>query len=157
MVVVADTTPLNHLVLIEQIDLLRVLYQRVLIPQAVLRELHHSNAPLVVRKWVSALPEWCEVRDLVSTPDALLNLLDAGERDAIQLALDNGLNILLLDEIKGRREAQRRGLRVTGTLSILETAAQLGLIDFRFALQCLEETKFRVSVRLRDEFLRRNP
>jgi hypothetical protein len=39
MIVIADTTPLNHLILIEQIDLLRALYGRVIVPQAVLSEL----------------------------------------------------------------------------------------------------------------------
>jgi predicted nucleic acid-binding protein len=36
MVVVADTSPINYLVLIEQIDLLTRLYRRILIPPAVL-------------------------------------------------------------------------------------------------------------------------
>jgi len=45
MVVVADTSPINYLVLIEQIDLLTRLYTRILIPPAVLAELKHPLAP----------------------------------------------------------------------------------------------------------------
>ena len=41
MIVVADTTPLNYLVLIEQIDLLPALYQQVLIPLEVHRIILH--------------------------------------------------------------------------------------------------------------------
>jgi predicted nucleic acid-binding protein len=83
-------------------------------------------------------------------------LLDPGERDAIQLALDAGFDTLLIDEIKGRREAQRRGLQVVGTISILEEAARLGLIEFKTTFERLEALGFRLSNRLRDEFLRRN-
>ncbi len=36
MIVVADASPLNYLVLIDQIGLLPILYQQVLIPEAVL-------------------------------------------------------------------------------------------------------------------------
>jgi predicted nucleic acid-binding protein len=45
MVVVADTSPINYLVLIEPIDLLTRLYTRILIPPAVLAELKHPLAP----------------------------------------------------------------------------------------------------------------
>lgn len=39
MIVIADTTPLNHLILIDQVSLLRALYGRVIVPQAVFSEL----------------------------------------------------------------------------------------------------------------------
>jgi predicted nucleic acid-binding protein len=61
-----------------------------------------------------------------------------------------------MDEIKGRREAQRRGLRAVGTISILETASWLGLIEFGTAIERLEQLGFLLSGRLREEFLRRN-
>jgi len=64
---------------------------------------------------------------------------------------------VLMDEVSGRREAVRRRLRVIGTLGILEQAAQRGLLNFRDALQRLEQTNFRLSVAVRDEFLKRNP
>jgi predicted nucleic acid-binding protein len=97
------------------------------------------------------------VRAVTSTPDAALSELDAGERDAIQLALDEGIDTLLIDESEGRREAMRRHLHVTGTVAVLEKAAQRGLIDFRASLERLEQTNFRLSARIRDEFIGRNP
>jgi predicted nucleic acid-binding protein len=102
------------------------------------------------------LPDWCEIRIPTSAPDRILSLLDAGERDAIQLALVAGFDTLLMDEMKGRREAQSRGLRVVGTISILETTSQLGLIEFASTLERLERIGFRLSIRVRDEFLKRN-
>jgi predicted nucleic acid-binding protein len=157
MIVVADTTPLNYLVLIGEIELLSALYDTVLIPLEVHRELQRPKTPLAVRTWASILPSWCQVHVLASVPDAALSELDAGERDAIQLALEMGIDTLLMDEIEGRREAMRRCLHVTGTVAVLELAAQRGLIDFRTSLLRLEQTNFRLSARIRDEFIRRNP
>ena len=157
MIVVADTSPLNYLVLIAEIQLLPALYDGVLIPEEVHRELQRLQTPSNVRSWATNLPAWCEVRVVSATTDPVLNELDPGERDAIQLALDAGIEAVLMDEMSGRREALRRHLRVTGTVAVLEKAAQRGLIDFRDALQRLEATNFRLSPAIRAEFLRRNP
>jgi predicted nucleic acid-binding protein len=157
MIVVADTTPLNYLVLIDQIELLVVLYKTVLIPQEVHRELQRPKTPPTVRAWAARPPEWCEVPACSSTPDAALSELDPGEREAIQLALEAGVGTLLMDESEGRREAVRRHLQVTGTVAVLEKAAQRGLVDFRAALEDLDRTSFRLSPKIRDEFIKRNP
>lgn len=116
MFVVADTTPLNYLVRLGQIDLLPMIYGRVILPSSVLRELNHPRTPPEVLRWSSQLPVWCEVRHPQSIPDRVLSQLDAGERDAIQIALDGGFDTVLMDEMKGRLEAQIRGLRVAGTI-----------------------------------------
>jgi predicted nucleic acid-binding protein len=157
MIVVADTSPLNYLVLIAEIDLLPRLYKRVLIPQEVYEELQHPQTPAMVRAWIADLPSWCEVRKAAATNDPTMSALDPGERSAIQLALDAGIDTVLMDEVSGRREAIRRYLRVTGTVAILEYAAQRGFIQFRDALQRLESTNFRLSPAIRDQFLNRNP
>lgn len=157
MVVVADTTPLNYLVLIDTVHVLPALYGRVLIPQQVHRELQHSRTPPRVREWATELPGWCEVRVAGPSNDAGLNDLDAGERDAIQLALDMGIDTLLMDESEGRREAVRLHLNVTGTLAVLEKSAQRGVIDLRVAFDRLERTNFRISAKIRGEFLSRIP
>jgi len=61
MVVVADTSPINYLILIAQIELLKQLYTRILIPPAVVAELKHPIAPKPVRDWADNAPEWVEV------------------------------------------------------------------------------------------------
>jgi predicted nucleic acid-binding protein len=157
MIVVADTTPLNYLVLIDEIELLPTLYRRVLIPQSVHLELQQLRTPPPVRLWATRLPAWCEVRTVTSAPDDGLDELDPGERDAIGLAMEAGVDTLLMDESEGRREALRRHLKVTGTVAILEKAAQRGLIDFRASLLRLEQTNFRIAGTIRREFLNRNP
>ena len=62
MIVIADITPLNYLVLIEQSSLLPRLYGRVLIPLAVYEELQQEHTPALVRAWVANRPAWLEVR-----------------------------------------------------------------------------------------------
>lgn len=49
MIVVADTSPINYLIQIEQVSVLSRLYGRVLIPPAVFQELTHPSAPSEVR------------------------------------------------------------------------------------------------------------
>ncbi len=80
-VVVADTSPLNYLVLIGQIEVLRRLYGRVLLPPEVLVELTANGAPPAVIDWVQSRPEWLEIRAAGGNQDdPLLRQIDPGER-----------------------------------------------------------------------------
>ena len=110
MIVVADTSPLNYLVLIGEIEMLPALYEKVLIPQEVHTELLQPGAPPAVRQWAAALPVWADVRTASTKYDPELSELDPGEREAIQLALATGVHTVLMDEAEGRREAVRRRL-----------------------------------------------
>jgi len=83
MIVIADTTPLNYLVLIERVDLFPQLFGPALIPPAVLNELQQPETPEVVRDWVANAPSWLRVQSLRSRPDPSLDHLDLGEREAI--------------------------------------------------------------------------
>jgi predicted nucleic acid-binding protein len=76
------------------------------------------------------------VQTPTQSPDEQLILagLDKGEQDAILLALELTANQLVIDEMDGRREAERWQLAVTGTVGILRAAAALGLIDLKGAL-----------------------
>jgi predicted nucleic acid-binding protein len=88
MIVVADTSPLNYLVLIDEIDLLPAIFGQVLLPQGVFQELGHPKTSPKVSQWLADLPEWLEVRTVTSVANAALLRLDVGEREAIQLALE---------------------------------------------------------------------
>ena len=127
MIVVADTTPLNYLILIGEIEVLPRLYGRVVIPPAVHEELAHSRAPASVRAWIGQQPDWLEILSPAPVVDAALAGLDAGEREAIalagQLSLSSDSIQLIVDELLGRREAERRGLPVIGTIGVLREAA----------------------------------
>ena len=62
MIVVADTTPLNYLVLIGAIDVLPALYGTVVIPAAVFRELQAAKALPGVTVWIKSEPAWLTVK-----------------------------------------------------------------------------------------------
>jgi predicted nucleic acid-binding protein len=155
MIVVADTSPLNYLVLIDEIDLLRQLFGVVLLPAAVLQELKHPKASTKVRAWAEELPGWIEVCAVQSVPGPLLLSLDLGEREALQLAIERNIDTILMDEAAGRMAARALRIEVRGTLGILERGGKLGFIDFDSALIKLEETSFRLSPAVRSLFLRR--
>jgi predicted nucleic acid-binding protein len=142
MLVVADTTPLNYLILINHIDILAPLYGQVIIPRAVAAELLHPRAPARVQSWVAALPPWCRIREAQGAPDPTLMSLGAGEREALLLVQELGADAFLTDDLEGRQEALQRGMQVTGTLGILERAALRDLIDLPTAITHLQSTTF---------------
>jgi len=154
MIVVADAGPIHYLVLVGAVDVLQPLYTRVLVPQTVAEELRDARAPAAVRNWIAQPPTWCEIRpDPPSDP--ALQFLDPGERAAITLALSLHAGRLLMDEWEGRAEAERRHLRVIGTLGILAEAHQQHLLDFEAALARLCKTNFYLSAELVDRVRRR--
>jgi predicted nucleic acid-binding protein len=69
MTVVADTTPLNYLILIGEADLLPQLFGRITIPSAVFEELHRPATPWVVQAWIASPPRWVQVQSLGLPPD----------------------------------------------------------------------------------------
>jgi predicted nucleic acid-binding protein len=144
MVVVADTSPINYLILIGEIGVLQQLYHRVVIPEEVFSELMDTEAPPEVRGWATQRPVWIEIRKSPSR-DAALADLDAGEASAIALAAFETDVLLLIDESAGRLEASRRGIPNTGTLGVLRRAAIEHLVDLPSALNRLLATNFRVS------------
>jgi predicted nucleic acid-binding protein len=155
MIVVADTTPLNYLILIDESKLLPRLYGRVLIPAAVYKELQAERAPAAVREWAAQRPKWLEIRQPSIALIGQLDTLDAGEREAT-LALELNADLLILDDRDARIEALRRKLPVIGTLRVLEDAAQLGLVSLPQALERLQQTTFRASAKLLHAMLDRH-
>ena len=59
MIVVADAGPIHYLVLVGAVDALQPLYDRVLVPETVARELSNAKAPEIVRGWIARPPAWC--------------------------------------------------------------------------------------------------
>lgn len=138
MIVVSDTSPINYLTLIGHIDVLPQIFGVVVIPSAVLGELCAPKAPVSVRALVDSRPEWLQSIPLETEPAACLAHLDAGEREAITLALQLKAHQLLIDDYDARAEAMRLSLPVVGTLGVLRLAADVGLIDLPSALAKLQ-------------------
>lgn len=139
---VADTAP-AVLVQIDFHHILSFLFTWVFIPASVWRELQHERTPAPVRQWAANLLQWIEIYQLESVPKPALAELHEGERDAIQLAFDLGVKLLLIDERAGAQIAREQGFFVTGTVGILLEAAELGYISLENALTRLAVTNFR--------------
>jgi predicted nucleic acid-binding protein len=153
--VVADSGPLNYLVLIEAIDVLPKLFEQILAPTAVYYELAHADAPPPVRAFVAHKPAWLEVLSSphLGSSEAIDAMLDDGERAAIALAKSIGADLILMDDRSGVEAARAHGLAVTGTLGVLDLAARRGLVDLAAAFAKLKATNFRYPPTVMDALL----
>ncbi len=145
MIVVADTSPLNYLIRLGHVGLLREIYGRIVIPDAVLRELQHGVSPREVREWALSPPDWLEVISVLRVDARISSELGDGEREAISIALEMHAEVLLIDDAEARVAAEALDLHATGTLAFLLRAAELGHLDFGEELRRLREMRFRVS------------
>lgn len=146
MIVLSDTSPINYLVLIGQVDVLPQLFGEVVVPPAAHAELQHPNTPGIVRSWAVALPAWLTVRSpLLVDPQIRLG---KGEAEAISLAIEMKATLLLVDDRRARREAETRGLTVAGTVNVLEAAARRDLLDLPTAIAALRQTNFHIAERI---------
>ena len=156
--IIADTGPINYLVLIGNIDLLPILFENVILPSAVRAELADPDAPPSVRNWIANPPLWLSIHEAPGRQfdRGSVEGLDEGETAAIALATSLGADLLLMDDRKGVIVARARGLRVTGTLGVLDIAAQRGLVDFAQVISRLRRTTFRIPEALLDSLLRKH-
>ncbi len=127
-IIIADSSPLISLAIIEQLELLPQLYQRVLLPPAVWDEATVQGIGLPGANAVSKIT-WLEIQ----TPEATLLqplsiLVDRGEAEAIALAQSIPESIVLLDDAQARRVAERLNVPRIGTLGILRRAKKSGLV-----------------------------
>ena len=152
--VVADTGPLNYLVLIDAIELLPKLFETVFTPESVTGELLDEDAPAVVRAWAAQPPAWLEVRTVSSAiEDPAWRSLDIGEREALALARMLGADLVLMDDRAAVAVARQLGLAAIGTLGVLDLGARRGLIDLEAAFTRLKATSFRYRPEIMDALL----
>lgn len=129
MIVVSDTSPISNLAAIGQLIILQQLYREVIIPTAVHQELLKSGSDDPAVLAIQSL-DWVQIRSVTNAAllQSLQTALDAGEAEAIVLAIELDADRLLIDERRGRQQATQAGLRVTGLLGILLAAKQQGFI-----------------------------
>lgn len=153
--VIADTGPINYLVLIDCIDSLPNLFQKVILPSAVRLELNDEGTPPSVRDWIANPPAWVEVSEAPGRyfDDDSLRGLDEGEQAAIALATALNADLLLMDDREGVMVARSKGLAVTGTLGVLTLAARRGLVDLADSFARLKRTNFRYRQEIMDALL----
>ena len=155
MVIVSDASPVIALAVCGQLDLLDKLFDRVCIPQAVFDELTIPDKPQAGK-----IVEWAKDKILPARSTAVIAALsltlDIGESEAISLYWETAADFLLIDEKRGRIIARRNGIKTIGTVGILLSAKQSGLIPFvKPPLDILIHNNFRISDILYHQILER--
>ena len=133
---------------LDQLALLKALFEEVVIPPAVAREVAPRLMP----------PSWIRERALQQpiAVEVLRASLGPGESEAISLALEIHADRLIVDERAGRRVAEALGLRVAGVLGLLVLSKQRGFIPaVRPHLDSLLRVGFRADPGLVERILRR--
>lgn len=159
MIVVSDTTPILSLLKAGKLGLLEILYQKIVVPEAVYNELTVNadykdereeiiNCPfLLVEKVYNA-----------ESVNILRNVtgLDAGESESLVLYGEKEADLLLIDERKGRSVAKKMSVRYVGTMGVLMQAFDENIItaeEVRKILEILLSGDIRLSRKLCNKVL----
>jgi len=134
-VIISDTSCLIALTNIGILDVLRQLYETVLV------------TPEVADEYGESLPEWIAIKAVVDAGKTIAfnRFIDLGESSAIALAMETDEALLVVDDLEARRFALSLGLKITGTLGVLIRAFERGIItDISAVISQLKETGFRL-------------
>ena len=129
--VVADTSPLIAIAIMELFPVLNQLFKQVIVPRAVVHECLHDLSKAHANAIRRALKQqWIKEKKVNNTEYCQLlgQILDPGEAEAITLAKELNATTLI-DEKAGRKVARREGLVCIGSLYVLIKAKQAGLIE----------------------------
>lgn len=144
-IIISDTSCLILLIKIDELDLLRKFSDRIIITSIIKKELG------------IALPDWIEIIDPkdIHYQKILEMDLDKGEASAISLMLEIDNSVLLIDDLKGRKIAERLNLRFSGTFGLLLKSKEIGLIkSIKPLIEKVRSTNFRFSEKLLSEVLK---
>ena len=151
MKVVSDTSVIGNLFLIDKLQLLNALFETVIIPDKVAEELKRLEAfghdvHSIFQTDILSVKSVKNKEDV----ESLLEELDPGESEAIVLALELNIPLLLIDEKKGRAKAEALGIEVTGLLGILLRAKAKGVIPSLKPIvdSLIKDAKFFISEKL---------
>lgn len=129
--VISNASPLIALSGIDHLNILRELWNEVLIPDAVYKEVvTDGRGKPGADKTAAACGDWIKVISAknLSEVEALQTILDEGEAEVIALGQEIKANLLLLDNREPRLFAKSVGLAVIGTVGIIKLAWQKGFI-----------------------------
>lgn len=158
MRVVSNTSPLSALAVIGRLDILREQFGVIRIPHAVWSELSRLEH-LTGKRTLEQAREvgWLEVQTVAnrSLVDVLGVTLDAGESEAIAMAVELPAELLIMDESAGRAMARSLNLGIAGTLGVLLKAKRDGKISSlaNEMDRLVNEAGFFVTDRVRKSFL----
>ncbi len=124
--VVCDAGPIFSLAIIGKLDLLNELFDSVHIPNAVWEEITRDKTESHFQR-ISDFFE-TKVKE-ISSINNLTFIMDYGESEAVLLYKELLADFLLIDDKKARKIAENFEVNCIGTLGLLATAKNKGLID----------------------------
>ena len=125
--VVVNSTPLVAFWSIGRLDILRALFGEIVIPAAVREEFLSTEKEL--RRQVLRDEAWIWVVKLENpNRTGAFSNLDQGEAEVLALAEELGASLVLIDERKARRYAERLKLPLSGTLGVVLLAKEEGIV-----------------------------
>jgi len=159
MPVVSNTSPILNLAIIGKLSFLREQFGEVLIPGAVLEELHVEEELPGSQTVRGAIKDgWIKIEEVKENAvvRAMRRDLDMGEAEAIALAMQVNAEWILMDERDGRKAARSMQLKVVGVLGILLKAQREGTLkSLRHAMNRLrEKAGFHIQADLYNALLR---
>ncbi|VVB55046.1 Uncharacterised protein [uncultured archaeon] len=141
MKVVSNSSPLIFLSAVGILDLLKSEFGEILVPEPVYNEVTSNEL-----KGSSEVKhaDWIKVQTIKNIEVlSFLPMLDRGEESAIVLAIEQEADLILLDDLAGRRAAMMQGLNVMGTLGFLKAMHRKGRIkNFKDVLDSLQKNGF---------------
>ncbi|ALU11850.1 hypothetical protein EYM_05385 [Ignicoccus islandicus DSM 13165] len=154
LIVVSDSSVIIALARICRLDLLEKLFGKIIVPEAVWREVTVEGKLGREKVLRAGFIRVKEVRDR-RLAMLLKELVDDGEAEAITLALEVDADVLLIDDRDARSLAKELGLQVMGVLGVLALAKYNGIIpEVKPIVTELVESGFWVSTGILEEFLR---
>jgi len=125
--VISNTTPILSLLKIDKLEILKELYEQVIIPNAVYQEIEEGKHKEFYKDLKKI--DWLIIKD-IKDPNSRKYFvdLDDGEAEVLILAKELNADLVILDEILGRRYAKVLDYKLTGTLGVLLKAKEKGII-----------------------------
>ena len=149
--VIVNSTPLITLGNIGKLEILRQVYEKIVMPEAVYQEV--SKKQDASSNALRSASEWILVESIINPADYQMyrSRLHAGEVEVMILAQQSPkADLIVLDDMAARRTAEYLDLTVTGTIGVLIKAKQRGLIPAVLpVLEELESNGFFISERVK--------
>jgi len=124
--IISDAGPIFSLAIIDRLNILNSLFDEVYIPKAVWDELTRDQNTSIYSIIVEFFND--KVKE-ISGFNELTFIMDYGESEAVKLYTELQADYLLIDDKKARTLAENLNIQCIGTIGILSTAKEKGLID----------------------------
>lgn len=128
MLIVADSSPLISLAILGLLESLNSVFSEIIVPVEVFNEISYLGKPFSKELTGFLEGKVYEVENKLAV-QILRKSIDAGESEAIVLAIERNCQFVLMDDFNGRRTAELNGLNPIGTLGVLLKLKKAGKIE----------------------------